>query len=338
MNNIAVIGSGGWGLNIIKNMAALGALGMVCDINKTNFDRIEKEIVSVRAKGPSPLLTTNLKHILKNKDINGVVVATPPITHFKLAKKVLQADKNVWVEKPVTLKSKAAKALSELSDKKNKIILVGHILLYHPAYGKLKELIKENYLGGIYHIISKRLGFGKVRKNENVLWSLGVHDVAAALYLTGKKTQSVSCFGLCRIQKNVEDIVYVNIEFEDGVTASINSSWLHPYRERKTIIIGSERSAVIDELDKEAPLKIYNQKVVKIPIQDLKEEYFPMNKEDTEVIKFESVDMLKEECLHFIECISSGKKPKTDIKNGEEVIKILEKCEQSMKKNGKQIK
>lgn len=331
MNNIAVIGSGGWGLNIIKNMAALGALGAVCDINKTNFEKIKNDY-------PDIILTTNLKHILKDKDINGAVIATPPLTHFKLAKKVLQADKNVWVEKPVTLKSKDAKALSELSDKKNKIILVGHILLYHPAYGKLKELIKENYLGEIYHVISKRLGFGKVRKNENVLWSLGVHDVAAALYLTGKKARSVSCAGVCRIQKDVEDIVYVNIEFEDGVTASINSSWLHPYRERKTIIIGSERSAVIDELDKEAPLKIYNQKIVKIPVQDLKEEYFPMNKEDTEVVKFEDTDMLKEECIHFIDCISSGKKPKTDIKNGEEVIRILETCEKSIKKQGTGIK
>lgn len=331
MKNIAVIGSGGWGLNIIKNMAALGALAAVCDINKTNFEKIKNDY-------PDTILTTNLKHILRNKDINGVIIATPPITHFKLAKKALQASKNVWVEKPVTLKSKDAKSLSEISDKKNKIIMVGHILLYHQAYGKLKELIKENYLGEIYHIISKRLGFGRVRKNENVLWSLGVHDVAAALYLTGKKARSVNCSGIFRVQDGVEDIVYVNIEFEDGAVASINSSWLHPYRERKTIIIGSERSAVIDELDKEAPLKIYNQKVIKIPIKDLKEEYFPMNKEDTEVVKFEDTDMLKEECRHFIECVESGKKPKTDIKNGEEVIKILEKCEQSMKKNGKWIK
>lgn len=331
MNNIAVIGSGGWGLNIIKNMAALGALFAVCDINKTNFGKIKNDY-------PDVVLTTNLKHILKNKDISGVVIATPPFTHFNLAKKTLQAGKNVLVEKPVTLKSKDAKFLAALSDKKNKIILIGHILLYHPAYGKLKELIEENYLGEIYHMISKRLGFGKVRKNENVLWSLGVHDVAAALYLTGKKARSVNCAGICRIQKGVQDIVYADIEFEDGVTASINSSWLHPYKERKTIIIGSERSAVIDELDKDATLKIYNQSVVKIPLKDLKEEYFPMNKEDAEVVKFEDTDMLREECIHFIDCISSGKKPKTDIKNGEEVIKILEKCELSMRKNGKWIK
>ncbi|MFH1454431.1 MAG: Gfo/Idh/MocA family oxidoreductase [Armatimonadota bacterium] len=331
MKNIAVIGSGGWGLNIIRNFAELDKLAAVCDINKTNFEKLEKEY-------PGIVLTKNIKDIIKDKSIEGVVVVTPPATHFKLAKKLILAGKNVWVEKPVALKSRDAKKLWDLSLKKNKIAMAGHTLLYNPAYLRLKQLIDEGYFGDIYHIYCRRLGFGKVRKNENVLWSLSVHDIAAVLYLTGTLPVEVSCIGASYIQKGTEDIIYANLKFEGELTVNINSNWLNPYKERKLVLTGSEASAVIDEMNNENPLKIYNQKIIKLPVRDLKQEYFPMHKENAVNIDINNCEMLREECRHFIDCIEKNTLPRTDAKSGYETVKILERCTLSMKKKGRWVK
>lgn len=333
MKNIAIIGSGSWGLNIIKNFVLLNKLGMICDIKKTNFEKIKKEIISVKVDDIR--LTTNIKDVIRNKEIKAVVIATPPATHFNIAKRLLLAGKDIWVEKPVVLKAKDAKKIAEISKKKNKIVLAGHILLYHPAYCKLKELIEDGYLGEIKHVISRRCAFGKVRKNENALWSLAVHDIAALIYLLDKKPEDISCLGLNYIQKNVADIIYVNMKFKNNLNVHINSSWLYPYKERELIITGSKACAVVDEMDNETPLKVYNQKVANVPAKALKEEYFPIYKGEVEKFNFDNTNMLKEECLHFIECIENNKQPKSDAKSAWEVIEILEKCELSMKKNAK---
>ncbi|MBI2251488.1 MAG: Gfo/Idh/MocA family oxidoreductase [Armatimonadetes bacterium] len=331
MKNIAVIGSGTWGLKIIKSLASLNKLALIADINKTNFEEIKKEF-------PDLTFTNNIKDIFKNKEIKGVVIATPPITHFKIAEKLLLNGKDIWVEKPFTLKSKEARKLKEISIKKNKIILVGHILLYHPAYCKLKQLIKDGYLGEIRHIASKRLSFGKIRKNENVLWSFSCHDIAAILYLLDKTPLWVSCIGNAYIQRKVEDIIYLNLDFGGGINAHINSSWLNPYKERKLIVIGEEKCSVIDELDQDNPLKVYNQKVMKMPLKNLKEEFFPVQIKNLENFSFNNIEMLKEECLHFIDCLENRKKPKTNPESAVKVIETLEKCVLSIKKNGKWIK
>lgn len=335
MKNIAVIGSGRWGLNIIRNFASLDKLAAVCDINKTNFEKIEQ---NVGANIVRPLLTKNIKDIIRSKEIEGAVVATPPATHFKIARSLLLAGKDVWVEKPVALKSRDAKKLAEIAEKKGKILFAGHILLYHHAYRKLKQLVNEGYLGDINYIYARRMGFGKVRKNENVLWSLAVHDIAVILYLLGKKPARVNCLGYSYIQKNTPDVVYANMEFDAGLAANINANWINPVKERKLAVVGTEKMAVIDELDEDNPLKIYNQKVIKMPPEALKEEYFPMHKEESETFALPAGEMLKEECLHFIDCVESRKTPKTDAKSAVSVITVLEKCEASMKGNGKWVK
>lgn len=331
MRTIAVVGSGSWGLNIIKNFAALDKLGMVCDINKTNFEKIKNDYPNIK-------LTANIKDVVRNKEIEAVVIATPPVTHFEAAKKMIISGKHIWVEKPVALKSKDASILAQMAEKKYKKVLVGHILMYHPAYCKLKELIAGGYFGKINYTVSKRCAFGKVRKSENVLWSLAVHDIAAVIYLLGTLPKSVSCTGANYVQKNVADVIYANLEFKGGVTAHINASWLNPYKERKFILVGEEKSAVIDELDKGAPLKVYNQKVIKAPVNTLKEEFFPMNREEEEAFNFDNIEMLAEECRHFIDCIENNKTPRTDAKSAVSVVKVLEDCERSMKKGGKKIK
>lgn len=318
MLKVAVIGCGYWGKNLVRNFYELGVLDTVCD-SDTNALRL------VSAQYPNIKTTIDMDQVLKSKKIKAVAIATPVVTHYKLAKKAILAGKDVFVEKPLTLTTGEAEELIRLAKKKERLLMVGHILQYHPAVIKLKELISNGKLGEIRYIYSNRLNLGKLRTDENILWSFAPHDISAMLMLIGEEPLSVNSFGGDYLNPGINDVTMTTLEFKNGVKGHIFVSWLHPYKEQKFVAVGSAATAVFDDVSKEK-LVLYPNKVEwqngKIPI---------VQKADHKVIPFDAGEPLKLELQHFIECVEKRIQPKTSGEEGLTVLKILETAEKFLK-------
>lgn len=315
--NIGMVGLGYWGKNILRNLNELGVLRVACDLDPNIVEERKKEYGEVK-------FTTSFKDILADHEITAVVISSPAATHYELVKLILNADKDVFVEKPLALCVSEAKELIGLARRKNKIIMVGHILHYHPALIKLKEMIDVGELGKIRHIYSNRLNIGKFRTEENILWSFAPHDISAILMLLNEEPCNVQCFGGNYITKGVYDTTLTTLEFRNGVKGHIFVSWLHPYKEQKLIVVGSKAMAVFDDVSKEK-LSIYPHKIEykggKIPVAQ---------KAQHTVVQLDKVEPLKEEFKHFIDCVRERKTPKTDGYEGLRVLQILEEAEKAM--------
>jgi len=322
---LAVIGSGYWGKNLVRNFYHIGVLHTVCDSNYESLDAAKKEYPGIQA-------TNNYLDILNNKDIEAVVIATPAETHYQLVKESLLADKDVFVEKPLSLLVNEGSALVDLARGKNKIIMVGHILMYHPAIVKLKELIASGALGKIYYIYSNRLNLGKVRKEENILWSFAPHDISIITMLLNEIPSEVSAFGGAYLNQNITDITVSNLNFPSGVKSHIVVSWLHPYKEQKLVIIGSEKMAVFNDVEETKKLTLYSHRIEwvdRIPVP---------HKMDPEIVPIEKAEPLRVECLKFVESLKTRKQPPSDGNNGLTVLRILDACQRSLEENGTPIK
>lgn len=320
--NIGIIGCGYWGKNLVRNFYELEALKTICDLDK---DRL----TSLKEKYPNIEICDDYQTLLKDTDIKGLVISTPAITHYPLVKEALLAGKDVFVEKPISLKYTEGRNLVSIAQEKNKILMVGHILEYHPAVIKLKELIDNGELGKISYIYSNRLNLGKFRTEENILWSFAPHDISTILYLLNETPIEVSAHGGNYLNPDIADITVTNFKFQSGVKAHIFVSWLHPYKEQKLIVIGDKGMVLFDDMNTNNKLLIFNHKIEwkgRLPIP------FPHK---ATPIKIENQEPLKSECIHFLECISSRKIPKTDGHNGIRVLKILEDCQKSLYEDGK---
>ena len=324
LNNVALIGAGYWGKNLVRVFYELGALKIICDLNKKILAERKKEYPNLKT-------TTDFKEILKDKRIKAIVISAPAALHYKFAWQSLLAGKDVFVEKPLALKIKEGEELVKLAKKKKRILMVGHLLLYHPAVIKLKDLIKKGKLGEIRYVWSNRLNFGKLRKEENVLWSFAPHDIAVIIDILGKPKKAIAV-GKSYLQKNISDITLSSLEFAGNKAAHIFVSWLNPFKEQKMSVIGSKAMAVFDD-KAENKLILYSHKVK-----------FQKNKNPEaiggkgKIIKIQKKEPLREEALHFLECVEKRKIPKTDGKEALEVLKILDACQKSMEKNGKLTK
>jgi len=319
---IAVIGCGYWGKNLIRNFYELNSLQAICDID-------EKKIKLFQEKYPNLLVYSKYTQLLKNHEIEAVVIATPAVTHYSLTKEALLANKDVLVEKPLALNYEEGKELVSLASKKDKILMIGHILEYHPAVIKLQQIINKGELGKINYIYSNRLNLGKLRTEENILWSFAPHDISVILSLLGEMPDELSAHGGNYLNPNVTDVTVTTLSFASGVKAHIFVSWLHPYKEQKLIVIGDKKMIVFDDVNPINKLSIYDYKIDWIdrcPIS---------HQEKAQPLNVEQKEPLKSECEHFIECISSRKIPKTDGNNALRVLKILEACQESLKKNVK---
>ncbi|MEO0091415.1 MAG: Gfo/Idh/MocA family oxidoreductase [candidate division WOR-3 bacterium] len=318
---IGVIGIGYWGKNILRNLYELGVVSKACDADLKTIEERKKEF-------PNLEYTENVEVILNDNKITAVAIATPSATHYQLVKKALNAGKDVFVEKPLALNFNHGKELVDLAKKKNKILMVGHILQYHPAVIKLKELIDQGVLGKIQYIYSNRLNIGKLRIEENILWSFAPHDISIILMLIGSEPIKISCFGEGYLNKDIFDVTLTTLEFDNDIKSHIFVSWLHPFKEQKLVVVGSKAMAVFDDLTKEK-LFVYPHKIEwtkgKIPVAH-KAEYYCVN--------FEYKEPLKEEMKHFIECLSKRSNPKTDGEEGLSVLKVLEHAEKSLKDRG----
>jgi len=318
--NIALIGAGPWGKNHLWNLAELGVLHSV-------LEKSEGRIKELKESFPDVNFILDEGLILNNPEIQAVVIAVPSILHFSLTRKYLLAGKDVMVEKPLSLTVVEGQELVKLAEQRKKILMVGHILQYHPAIIKLKSMILNDELGNIRYIYSNRLNIGKLRSEENVLWSFAPHDISLILMLMDYEDPlKISAYGGAYINPNIFDTTLTIFEFKNGVMAHIFVSWLHPYKEQKLVVVGSKKMALFDDLS-EGKLFVYPHEIKlengKIPVA---------HKADFITVDVPPKQPLKEELLHFINCIETRSIPKTDAREGLMVLKILEKAEHSLRK------
>jgi UDP-2-acetamido-3-amino-2,3-dideoxy-glucuronate N-acetyltransferase len=314
---ISIVGLGYWGKNILRNLYELGVLHTACD-SDTNVITERKENL------PDINYTTSFEEVLRENDIKAVAISTPAATHYEFVKRSLLAGKDVFVEKPLALRVKEGQVLVELAERESMILMVGHILQYHPAVIKLKELIDAGELGKIRYIYSNRLNIGKLRTEENILWSFAPHDISVILMLLGEEPVKVSAFGGDYLNKEIYDTTLTTMEFPNGVKGHIFVSWLHPYKEQKLIVVGSKKMAVFDDMSSEK-LFLYPHEIKwregKIPVA---------YGADRQVVTIENREPLKEELGHFIESVFKRKRPKTDGSEGMKVLRVLEAAENDL--------
>jgi len=317
---VAVIGSGYWGKNLVRNFAKLEALAAVCDSDSTRLAAIKTEFNVAQT-------FENTHDVFTNPDIQAVVIATPAVTHYTLVKEALLAGKDVFVEKPLALSVPEAEELAQLAESQQRILMVDHLLRYHPAVAKLKELIDNGRLGKLQYIYSNRLNIGKLRNEENILWSFAPHDISLILHLVQQQPVRVEALGEAYLLDNIYDTTITHLMFPNRITAHIYVSWLHPYKEQRLVVIGSGGMAVFDDTQKVEKLVFYPHKIEwikQVPVA---------NKAEKEVIPVEDKEPLREACLHFLSCVESRQKPKTDGWEGLSVLKILNQAQLSLDKN-----
>ncbi|HVB55246.1 MAG TPA: Gfo/Idh/MocA family oxidoreductase [Candidatus Acidoferrales bacterium] len=316
---IAVIGSGYWGKNLVRNFHALGALACVCDVSKEALEQAAKEY-GIRT-------TQDIEEILQDDSIPAVVIAAPAAQHFDLARKALLRDKDVFVEKPLALHAIEGRELVELAEARRRILQVGHILEFHPAISELKRLITEGKLGRIQYIYSSRLNLGKLRTEENILWSFAPHDISAILFLLGEAPTRVASHGGSYLSPIV-DTTLSTLDFASGVKAHIFVSWLHPFKEQKLAIIGSEKMAVFDDVQSEHKLMLYSHRINWVDRKPIAE------KDGGQPIAIAPDEPLRLECEHFLDCVQTRKDPRSNGESALRVLEVLEGCERSLRKKG----
>ena len=307
---IAVLGCGIWGRNIVRNFYNLNALGMVCDLDDENLAKVKEQYPDVKT-------TKDFNDILNNKEITGVVVVTPSHTHYRFVKAMLEAGKHVYVEKPISTVAQEAKDLTDVADEKGLVLMVGHLLLYHPAVNRLKMLIEEGVLGDIVYAQSDRLNVNFFKNDRSVMWDLAPHDVSMMSYVTGKEpVRIVSAVGCSSDQNDIMDITHISIEFEDGMVGQISDSWITPKKHVQLLVRGTKATAILDDTVPEHKLTIYDN--------------FKAGNMENVQLDYLEIEPLKLECQHFISCCETGKKARSSGDNGFMVTKILEQAEKIM--------
>ena len=313
----AVVGCGLWGRNIVRNFYNLGALHSVCDLDKDNLKMIQELYPEVNT-------TSDFNELLSNPQVVAMCIVTPSHTHFNLVKKAILAGKHVYVEKPISTSSQEALELKELAQQVGVKLLVGHLLLYHPAVNRLKMLIAEGVLGEIKYAQSDRLNINYFKNDRSVMWDLAPHDVSMIAHVTGKAPlRVISATGCDSEFENIYDITHLTIEFEDGVIGQVSDSWIHPQKRVSLLVRGTKATAILDDTFQEGKLKVYDNK--------------KGSQNEIEVFDYLEIEPLKLECQHFLNCIQNDKTPRSDGENGYMIVKILESAEAMMLGKKKEI-
>lgn len=326
LNKLAVVGVGNWGKNLLRNFCAL--LGekrvIACDTDSECLQEL-------RVQYPKLQAISDFSALLENDLIDALVIATPVVTHYELARQALLAEKHVFVEKPIALRSVEAQELIELANQKRRVLMVDHLLEYHPAIEQLKKLVQNGDLGDIFCLYSQRLNLGVVRTEENALWSLTPHDISVMLYLLEQEPVRVQAHGACYLQKDIEDMVFVTLEFRDKILGHIHASWFDPQKIRKLVVIGSKKMAVFDDTSP-TKLVVFNKYAVR------SDGRFAPRDEGASVIPIENREPLQIACEHFLRCIERGEQPRSDGHDGLRVLRVLEAAQRSLNSQGAAIK
>jgi len=303
---VAVVGAGNWGRNLVRNFSDLKSLVAVVESSGDLRESLKEDYPNVE-------IYEQCDEVFSNPSIDAVAIATPAPTHFEVAKQAIIAGKDVFVEKPMTLRSEHANELIQLAEENDTILMVGHLLLYQPAIQWIKEKLDENFLGNIYSLHQERVKLGRARYIENVTWSLGVHDLAVLLYLVDEIPSSTFASGHCGLQKEVEDDVYVHLTFPSGVKAHLHNSWLWPENRRNLTVVGERGMLVYDEVNQRV---VFHQKTIDADLN---------NRNEGEEVVFESSEQpLIIELSHFLDCCKNRTRPRSDGENGARVVEVLE--------------
>lgn len=316
-NRVAVIGAGYWGKNLVRNFHGLGALDLIVDPNQVIQERMVQDYPGVK-------ISDSYTEALSNPDIQGLAIATPAETHGALIREAILAGKDVFVEKPLCLSVEEGRELVALANQQQRVLMVGHLLWYHPAVLKLKELIDSGELGRIQYIYSNRLNLGKIRREENILWSFAPHDISVILGLLGELPESVQAQGGNYLHQQIADVTMSLLSFPSGVKAHIFVSWLHPFKEQKLIVVGDRKMAVFNDVEKKDKLLLYPHSI------DWKNHIPVANKTEAQPVAYEADEPLRAECLHFLECIKTRRRPRTDGEEGLRVLGVLQQCQEAL--------
>jgi predicted dehydrogenase len=333
MIKVAVVGLGYWGPNLLRSFNQLpdASVVAICDAE-------EKQLKKFAPLYPQAKITTQYNDILNNLEIEAIVLSVPAPLHYQLGKQALLADKHVFVEKPLALNLSEAEELVALAAKKQKVLMVGHLLKYHPAVTKLREYIDNKDIGDVLYMYATRVNLGKIRFQENALWSLAVHDIAIILYLLGNTLpQEVSAQGASYLTDKVEDVVFVNLLFPHKVLATVHASWLDPHKIRQLTIVGSKKMAVFNDMEGPEKIRLYDKGVDHTPMFQTYSEYLTIRDGDIHIPTIEMKEPLQIECNHFLKCIIDKKTPLSDGADGVRVLKVLEAAQESMRHQGRQV-
>ncbi len=328
---IGVIGAGYWGPNLIRNFHEIenSRVLWVADLSKSNLEKFSRRYPQVKT-------TSDYQEVLADENVRAVVVATPAVTHFKIAKAALEAGKDVLVEKPLTCSVEDSEALVALARERDLILMVGHLMVYHPAIQFIKSLIEKNELGRIYYLYSTRVNLGKVRTEENTLWNFAPHDVSMILYLLGIAPEKVSASGAAYLQKGIEDVAFMTLHFPDQILAHCHVSWLDPHKVRRLTVVGDKKMVVFDDTAG-AEVRIYDKGVDKVQTYETYGESLTIRSGDINIPRLPAREPLKEECSHFLSCVKDRKKPLTDGISGLEVLKVLVGADTSIHGKGEPV-
>jgi predicted dehydrogenase len=329
MIEVAVVGAGGWGKNLVRNYAQIAhaKLRYVCDLDQKKLDQLGPQY-------PETRMTRDLGELLRDPDLHAIVIATNGPSHYPLGRQALEAGKDVYIEKPFTLEVAHAEELIRIATERGRILMVGHLLEYHPVVERLRSMIVGGELGDIYYVYSQRLNLGTIREDENALWNFAPHDISSILYMLGREPTDVSARGQCYLQKDIEDVVFLSLNFGGRAMAHIQVSWLDPHKIRKITVVGSRKMAVFDDLDPNEKLRIYDKGARVNTDYDTFAEYMGLRFGDITVPYIKVGEPLRLECLHFLDCVKTRKQPLSDGQDGLRVVRVLDAAQRSLKANG----
>jgi predicted dehydrogenase len=312
-----VVGCGAWGKNHVRNYAELGALEALVDRNA-------ETVAALQAQHGGRALS--LDEVLADPGIDAVAFAMPPAQHHLLGKRALEAGKHVFLEKPMSLAAAQGQELVELAEARGLTLMVGHILQYHAVFSALRDLVRGGRLGRLRHVTSRRLAFGRIRRPEDVLWELAPHDFSMILGLTGTEPEAVDSVGAYHLSESIADLASVHLAFPGNVTADVQVSWIHPVKEHRLVVIGTEAMAVFDDGEPWVrKLMLYPHRI------DASGEVPLLTPAQGDAVAVERTEPLKEELRHFLACVREGRQPLTDGREGLAVLRVLEQASAAMR-------
>ena len=320
MTKVALAGLGYWGPNLARNFDELAELAWLCDLSEENRERFA-------ARFPNARMTGDFDEVLADDSVEAVIVATPVVTHFDLAKRALEAGKHVLVEKPPALTGAEVEELVTTAEEQERVLMPGHLLLYHPGVIRLKELIESGELGEVLYIYGNRQNLGQIRKDENALWSLGVHDLSVILHLLGEEPVEAWARGESFLTEGVEDVVFCYLRFPSGKVAHMHLSWLDPHKMRRITVVGRDKMAVFDDMDLDRKLTVYDKGPVERAatygewVTRTGDIYSP---------KIPNAEPLRLECEHFLRLVAGEGDPLLAARDGLQVVRALEQLQASL--------
>ncbi len=325
---LAVIGCGDWGKNLVREFyqSTDAELVYCCDTQQDRLAGLQRAFPKIQP-------VTSLEPVWADASIEAVVVATPAATHATIVQQALESGKHVFVEKPIALSPSDAQRCIELAQAQGRQLMVGHLLRYHPAFHALKRLVDSGELGTVHYIYTQRLNLGRIRKDENAMWSLAPHDISMILELFGDSPTSVAAHGASYVQEAVEDVVFMTLQFPDRRIAHIHLSWLDPHKTRKITVVGSRKMVTFDDMEPTEKLRIYDKGAMR-DYDSYGDWWITLRSGDIQIPRIDLTEPLKLECHHFLECVRRHQAPLSDGEDGLQVVRVLAAGQRSLEQGG----